>query len=148
MKILLCALVSCFALVQTVEAIPSALNQSIREYKAILDSPKLPAAVSEPESIFDFDRKTKSLDAETVFYVIQTRSPRTEVVELSSELSDGENDTFCGRSGSKDRIKKYRVKLLITPNPEIGPKIIKVVSIKPISSKFCIFFDQDEDLAE
>lgn len=146
MKILLCALVSCFALIQTIEAIPSDLNQSIREYKAILDSPKLPAAVSQSESIFDFDRKTRSRDAETVYYVIQTRSPRTEIVESSSELA--ENDTFCGRSGSKERIKKYRVKLLITPNPEIGPKIIKVVSIKPISSKFCIFFDQDEDLAE
>lgn len=131
MKKFAVALLASFALIQSVQALPSALNQSIREYNAIETSDLLREAISEDQAIIDIARKTKNLDAKIVFYEIKTISPAGEEAEKPAvDTISTENEVAKARP--RDITRRYVAKLKIKPNPEIGPVIITVVSIEPI----------------
>lgn len=113
MKTFFATLFACLALMQSAQAVESNLGESLREYQAILDASSLLATViPESEFIVEIERKTRDLDATTVFYEIKTAS-------------------FSTQHPNHFRTHEYRVKLLITPNPLIGPPVITVVSVTP-----------------
>lgn len=102
-----------FAFMQSVYAIPAALEQSQLYYEAILASPLLEQVVGVNEFIVDIERESKRNFAVTeklrVRYIIRTIS------------------------GAKDRIEKsYLATLIATPNKAIGPPVITVKRIVPL----------------
>lgn len=118
MKVIFYTFFACLALFPALQAIPSDLNQSIREYKAILDSPLLKNAIGENEFIFDVERKTQNIDSKIAIYEITTHS----------HIAQPQNPQLISAV-----IRQYRVKIKLSPNPEIGPKVITVLSVKPIT---------------
>ncbi|MBA3720954.1 MAG: hypothetical protein H0W88_00965 [Parachlamydiaceae bacterium] len=140
MKKFIATLILSFACFQSVDARPSLLNETILEYQAILDSPKIQNKIGQNEAIFDIKRTTKNLEANTIFYVIVTREV---LLEDNSDFS-AENDLLmdfdarCKKKKHHDsdtKIRSYEVKVVLTPNPQIGPDVITVVSIKQISNR-------------
>lgn len=90
--------------------IPSNLGESLREYEAIIKSPKLTKVIPQAEFIIKIDRITKCFDAEIVHYKVVTTIPDEE--------------------GSQHA---YNVTLELVPNPKLGPPIAKVLSVKKIN---------------
>ncbi len=109
MKFFFGALAACLIFIQSMHAIPSNLGESILEYQAILNSDLLQTTVPQAEFIFEIERKTKSIDATLVHYEIKTRIFYKE----------------------HHKTHEYIATLSLTPNPQIGPPIITVVSITP-----------------
>ncbi len=142
MKKIVFSLIASFAFIQGAQAlvgIPSNLGESLLEYNAIISSPLLQATIPQDEFIIDIKRKTRNLTASTSFYEVVTRVQRgfQEAVE-----------TGCGwhhnRRGNRNQTNTYRVQLVLTSNPQIGPPIITVVSVEPRSSHSNVFFEVNE----
>lgn len=136
--LLVTAAIAMMSFILPMEAIPSSLGQSIREFEAILDSPLLPGAIAESEFIFEIERKTNNLEATTVHYIITTHVP-TNNNGFTAEL-DAFPEMKKHHSSSHEcctRTNRYRARLELTPNPAIGPVIINVVSIEQISRHCC-----------
>lgn len=131
MKLFLSALLACFAFAQSVQAITSNLNSSLNEYQAIINSPLIQTAIGQDEFIFEIARRTHDLTETTVFYEIKTEIPGAnssngcEVNMAAMELNS--------KHHHHNLSKHYKVRLEVTPNPEIGPPIVEVISIKRIS---------------
>lgn len=137
MKKIMLSLVTSFALMQSVQAIPSNLGESLIEYSAIIDSSLLQSTIPQSEFIIDIKRKTKSLTATTVIYEVVTRvSGNSEIEALMTHCSHSSHHD----GGQRSQINKYSVQLVFTPNPQVGPPIITVVSVEPISSHSTMFF--------
>lgn len=112
MKILFGTLLACLALTQSLQAIPSNLGESLREYQTILDnSAALAQVIPENEFIFEIQRKTKNIDATIIKYEVETHS-------------------FSKHNHFKAH--EYLVILQQSPNPQVGPPILTFVSITPI----------------
>jgi hypothetical protein len=122
MKKFILAMVASFAFIGSVHAIPSNLNQSLREFTAIEKSELLSQTISQSEFIIEIERETKDLNADTVVYKIKT-------VSFASN-SDCNCDGKC--SERKKQKNRYKVTLELTPNEAIGPKVITVVSIEEV----------------
>lgn len=160
MKNFIRILLATFAIVPSLQAIPSNLGESLLEYEAILNSPLLQTTLSQSEFITDIERKTKKIifTTGTVIYVIRTMQPITTTGSGSSRFLEEEEFSIEGEEFSLDdeevlanydaatadeaeklagsrkhsRERTYLAKLLLTPNPQIGPPVITVVSIKRI----------------
>lgn len=114
MKTLICSFLACMAFMQ-LQAIPSNLEESKREFQAILDSPLLTDAIPQGEFIFEIDRKTRRIEASHVRYLVTTAT--------GSVFPMGDHHHHHCKS------HQYEVLLTLTPNPEIGPPIITVDSV-------------------
>lgn len=120
MKKFILSLIVSFAFVGAAHAIPSNLNQSIREFTAIEKSELLSQTIAQSEFIVDIERKTKDLHADVVVYKICT-------------LSTKECDSECaGKCPGKKQKTYYKVTLELAPNEAIGPKVINVVSVEKL----------------
>ncbi len=140
MKKFLAALIISFAFIQSSYAIPSNLGESLIEYDAILNSPLIQTSISQAEFIIDIKRVTKSITATTVFYEIKTLLFETE--GTNANVINSDIIEMGHHSHTKEL--KYKVKLLLTPNPQIGPPLVDVVSITPISKRSTIEFENKE----
>lgn len=142
MKKVVFSLIASFAFIQAAQAlvgIPSNLGESLLEYNAIISSSLLQATIPQDEFIIDIKRK-KSLTATTSIYEVVTRVQRG----FQSEALE----TRCGHRDrhrrNQSQTNTYRVQLALTPNPQIGPPIITVISVEPRSSHSNVFFGVEE----
>jgi hypothetical protein len=123
MKKFMLTLVASFALVQSAQAITSNLNESINFINAITDSPLIQTVIPQSEFIVDIKRKSTDLAASEAIYEIKTIAA---VVEDALSGSGSHHHHHQHTSTNK-----YIVKVLVTPNPQIGPEILTVESITP-----------------
>ncbi len=80
MKKYIATLLASFVCMQSVQAIPSNLGESLLEYAAIENSPLLQDAIPQSEIIVDIKRKCRKGDNSTeVVYFIRTISPQEPV---------------------------------------------------------------------
>lgn len=130
MKILLSLTIALLSLMQPAIAATTNLVQSIFEIQSILNSPLILSVIPQTEFIFDIQRKTQSTDLDdlpkVVIYDITTRltSDSTTTVLVDDHLLLLNDRTIT---------KKYKVQLTLSTNPVIGPPVITVDSITPIS---------------
>ncbi len=152
MKKIIVSFIASLACLQSAHALPAApsnLNESIREYQAILNADMLiDEVIPQSEFIFDIRRITRNIEASVVFYIIKTRVfPGIEDIENTIELQKCAVSQECnGRKSHSHhhRVHRYSVKLLITPNPEIGPPIITVERIRPIGKHSSCSHESEE----
>lgn len=101
----------------------SALTESLFEMEAILEavgSEQFPNVVGQNEFVVSLFRETQKLDVTgKVNYILETC-------------------TIGNRDNCK-RVRKYLVIIRVKPNPGIGPRIIKVLSIEPIGRQQALF---------
>lgn len=117
MKYFFASVVASLVAMQSLQAIPSNLGESMREYQTILDSALIQETIPPSEFIFDIKRKTKHINASIIRYIVKTHlfgTPRG-VQGLIARSSSEENE--------------YKVKMTASPNPEIGPPILEVVKV-------------------
>lgn len=148
-------LMACFAFMQSVQAIESPLNSSIHVSTHILTSEKVQEVLSQNEYIIDLRRLTWKLEEfGTVYYEIVTKEPSKHHdrfdrdadfdMDIDAELNarhsySSSSSDSCSDSWSHKRPKPfkfitYKVRLLVEPNPEIGPPIVIVESIKKVKN--------------
>jgi hypothetical protein len=135
MKKFVAAIITSFALVSSLQAIPSNLGESINEYEAILNSSLLQTSLEQSEFIIDLKRLTKALTATTVYYEIRTYSPTAPVT--AGETESHEKSQKHPRKHHHNE-KRYSVEITLSENPQIGPPIIDVVSIVPTSKRVIV----------
>lgn len=142
MKKFIVSCLACLSYFHSTQALLPNFNESIAEYQAILNAQSLLATkISPSEFIIDIQRKTRNLDAETVFYEIVTTSGS------NSCDTDVENNPILRRQHHHHhKTRKYLVKLTITPNPAIGPDIITVDSIEKKSTHSNIIFGTENEI--
>lgn len=121
MKKFAIALIASMAFVQSTYAATSALTQSILEYEAITtalgSNPEFEDVISPSQFITDIKRITPDVNVTgTIKYQIVTLIPGKK------------HDCSC----TKKQVHYYIAKLLVEPNPDIGPFITTVVSIKEV----------------
>lgn len=136
MKKIIFSLIAGFAFIQAAQAVPSNLGESLLEYNAIISSSLLQSTIPQDEFIIDIKRKTKNLTATTAIYEV--------VTFVQTGLQTGMLATHHGchdsHSGGQSQTNTYRVQLVFSQNPQIGPPIITVVSVEPHSSHSNVFF--------
>lgn len=123
MKKFVIFLIACSAMIQSTYGATSALTESLLEHEAITSAigtdPSFQDIISPNEFIVDIKRLTKQLNViGEVKYVIVTRIP-----------SDGSDQECHDHRGPI----KYIATLFVAPNPGIGPNIVAVASIRPVS---------------
>lgn len=126
MKKYILALIASVAISQSMYAAQPPLAESLSEYEAIVSAlsfnPDFQGIISVDESIIDIKRITKEVNTPgTIKYKIVTRIGETVTLARRSR--------HCHNGNTKT----YIATLLVTPNPDIGPLIIEVVSIVPIT---------------
>ena len=132
MKLFLSTLLASFAVTLSLQAIPSNLGESLREFEAIIDSPLIQSVIGPEEFIFEIERRTHNLTDTTVYYEIKTDIPgSSSSADIGVQVAGIDGDSAVMKSSNHNR--HYKVRLRLTPNPMIGPVIIEVVSIKRIS---------------
>lgn len=127
MKKYIVALLASFACMQSVQAIPSNLGQSLLEYAAIENSSLLQDVIPQSEFIVDIQRKTRDISASEAIYFIKTLASEVEApvaVDKKCHRRDGRNYNL------------YRVHITLTPNPELGPPVITVDSITQVQHRY------------
>lgn len=144
MKKFLFALTACLAFTQSAPAILSNLNESILEINTILENGSIQTTLGQDEFIVDIKRRTKSVSATDVHYIITTRTPRNAVDDSSSDSLELLHHHHHHHHHS--HIKKYDVEITITPNPLFGPPIITVISIRQLSSQHHVYFGEETEM--
>lgn len=132
MKKFVILLITCIAMVQTSFAATSALTESLLEYNAITNAigsdPNFQNVIPVDEFIVDIKRLTKRIDIlGTVKYGIITRTV----------TADNNQDDSRSKHRKRNRPHRYIATLNVAQNPGVGPNIITVVSIVPVSSHHC-----------
>lgn len=125
MKYFLCVLIAAFSLLSSIEALPSPLGESLIEYQTIISSPLLQSTLLPDEMVVDVVRLTKDIAASTIYYEIRTRIPQIESVDY--EIAKGKKPPHIHLSN------RYKLKMDSSLNPFIGPRVLTVISIKPLS---------------
>jgi hypothetical protein len=125
MKKFALTLLASFALAQSAHAATSALVESLLEYDSITSFIGAPTftVIPQTEFIVDIKRITRQIDVlGEVVYRIVTKGP-----------SDGDldSDNHCHRHHANSHV--YIATLLVSPNPGVGPNIVTVLSIVPVS---------------
>jgi hypothetical protein len=135
MKKIIVALVASFAFIQSVQAIPSNLGQSVTEYSTIIGSDLIFEVIPAGEFIIDIKRITKELvDSGEVIYEIKTLVPSASEGSTVGSLNDIEMKHCHRRHNNVVNENRYRVVLLLTPTSVIGPPTPSVVSITLIAN--------------
>lgn len=146
MKKFLFSLIACFAWMQSGHAITSTLNQSINIYEAILSAVSTGDVISQNEFIIDVERKTRGIDlGNSILYQITTVLPDLESSSAVAKFDPpGSDEDFNAdeytahhhrhrhRHHNRKTIK-YAAVISVTPNPAIGPPVVTVISITPVS---------------
>jgi hypothetical protein len=139
MKRFLISLIGSFSLVQfaytVVPAATSALTQSLLEYEAITDTlgtdPSFKEAIPATEFIIDIQRMTRDVDIlGKVDYRIFTYVPNMNTESNGNQKMPKSGSDEVEKSKHALQMHVYVATIEVSPNPGIGPNIVKVLSIK------------------
>lgn len=138
MKKIALSLLASFALVQSAYGATSPLAESLLEYEAITNFIGGPSftVIPSDEFIVDIKRLTKRIDTlGEVRYKIVTREPWLPpiVAMLDADHHHSSSDCHHRHHHKHHDTNIYIATLLVTPNPGIGPNIVTVLAIVPVS---------------
>lgn len=146
MKKLAFSLIACLAFTQSSFAATSALTESLLEYEAITSAlgtnPNFQDIIGADEFIIDIKRITRKIDVTgKVKYAIVTRVINDNFVEEPVSSSDRHKHHHHHHH---HHTHTYIATLDVAPNPEIGPNIVTVVSIKQKHRQVTTFIDAEQ----